>query len=185
MRRLLVLASALLVAAVFVPSASASCGYTGTALFAPWGDTALYAPVQGSSFESGSSGWSWVPKAMVVAGDSSPLLGIAGSHAAEIQGGGSAKTPWICVDETTPSLRFFVRRVSGNGNLTVTGTLSGSKVVTTMATITGSGSWQPSPSVQFPASFMTGTLQAQFLFSSDAGSTYHIDDVYIDPWHCC
>jgi hypothetical protein len=166
---------------------TASCGYQAAPFFSAWNDPGLYAPVQGSSFESGASGWSWNNKANVIAGDTSPLLGVAGSHAVAIPGSGAAKSPWICVDGTTPSMRFAVRRVTGNGNLTVTATLSGSKVVTTVATITGESAWQPSPVVVLPGWGLTGSLKAQFLFVADPGTVYRIDDVYIDPLKrsCC
>ena len=168
-------------------ASTGSCGYQTTPVFSAWNDQALYAPVQGSSFESGASGWSWANKANVISGDSSPLLGIVGSHAVEIPASGAAKSPWICVDATTPSMRFALRRVAGTGSLTVTATLSGSKVVTTVATITGTSAWQPSPIVVFPGWGLTGSLKAQFLFVADPGTIYRIDDVYIDPLKrkCC
>ena len=166
-------------------SAATSCGYSGSPVFQPWSDVSLYVLPTGAGFESGSSGWSWVNKAKVISGDSNPLLGGGGSHAVEIPATGAAKSPWLCVDATTPSMRFFLRRTSGTGNLTVTATLSGSKVQTQVATFTGSGMWAPSASVVFPDWGLTGSLSARFVFAADAGSTYRIDDVYIDPWHCC
>ena len=48
----------------------------------------------------------------IVTGDSNVALA-AGSHAVQIPGSGTAKSPWVCVNVTTPSMRFFVRRVSG------------------------------------------------------------------------
>jgi hypothetical protein len=182
-----VLATAVFNVGVASAGSTASCGYQATPLFSAWNDQALYAAVQGSSFESGASGWSWGNKANVISGDSSPLLGIQGSHAVEIPGSGTAKSPWICVDSTTPSIRFAVRRVAGTGGLTVTATLSGSKVVTTVARVTGTSAWQPSPVVVLPGWGLTGSLKAQFLFVADPGTVYRIDDVYIDPLKrsCC
>jgi hypothetical protein len=181
------LAGAMLAACAVGPSpaSAATCGYQASPVFAPWGDSALYALPAGADFESGSSGWSWINKAKVASGDSNPLLGNAGTHAVTIPASGGAKSPWLCVDASTASMRFFLRRTSGAGNLTVTATLSGSKVQTIVATITGSGAWAPSPSVVFPDWGLTGSLKAQFVFTADASSTYTIDDVYIDPWRCC
>jgi hypothetical protein len=90
------------------------------------------------------------------------------------------------VDASTPSLRFFLRRISGTGNLTVRGTLNDG-VHSTMVTksITGSSSWAPSPVVPFAPWNGSGNMTAQFLFTSDASTVYRIDDVYIDPWKCC
>ena len=182
-----ILVTAALNTGLSAAATTASCGYQAAPLFSAWNDQALYAAVQGSGFESGASGWSWGNKANVIAGDNSRLLSTAGSHAVEIPGSGTAKSPWICVDSTTPSMRFALRRVAGSGNLTVTATLSGSKVVTTVATITGATAWQPSPVVVLPGWGLTGSLKAQFLFVADPGTIYRIDDVYIDPLKrsCC
>ena len=73
-------------------------------------------PFPGSAFESGASGWSWNGGANIVNGDSNVALGM-GSHAAQIPGGGQAKSPWLCVSATTPSMRFFIRRTAGTGFL--------------------------------------------------------------------
>jgi len=180
--------AAFAVVAFNAQAASASCGYSGTQVFQPWGDTSLYAPLQDSSFEAGAPSWTLNTKASVVSGDSNPLLGVAGSRSVEITGGGSAKSPSMCVDATTPSIRFFVRRTSGTGNLAITGTLQSgpiSGLIVKVGTVTGTGSWTPSPVLALPASMLTGSLTARFVFTADQGSTYRIDDVYIDPWHCC
>jgi hypothetical protein len=183
---------ALSAALATAPSAfagTAGCGGAATSqVFGPWSDSALYQPFQGSSFESGASGWSWGGKANIVSGDDAHLPGATGSHAVNLPAGGTAKSPWICMDSSTPSFRFFLRRVSGTGNLTVMGQLAGSGGVslTTFATITGGADWAPSAVVAFPSSFMTalagGTFNAQFQFVSDPGTVYRIDDVFLDPY---
>src|SRR6266487_1454648 len=91
---------------------AASCTYTNaTPLFAPWQDYAAYTPFQGSTFENGASGWSWGSGANIITGDSNPLLNAVGTHSVQIPGGGTARSPWLCVNSTTPSMRFFLRRV--------------------------------------------------------------------------
>ena len=94
--------------------------------------------------------------------------------------------PWMCVNSATPSMRFFVRRVSGTGSLTVRGVVSsGSNNVTTLTTISGAaGTWQPSPVVVFPP-FLTASatgINVQFQFTADAGTVFHVDDVELDPY---
>ena len=83
-------------------------------MFGPWLDGAMYTPFPGSAFESGASGWSWGGGAKIVSGDSNVALKV-GTHAVQIPGGGQAKSPQLCVNATTPSMRFFVRRVAGTG----------------------------------------------------------------------
>jgi len=166
---------------------AATCSYTQTSqLFAPWGDYGSYTPFQGSTFESGASGWSWGNGANIVTGDSNPLLGHAGTHSVQIPGDGTARSPWVCVNATTPSMRFFVRRVSGTGNLTVRGVVnSGGKQVATLTTLTTvAGGWNPSPIVIFPPLLTASTtgINAQFQFTADPGTTFRIDDVELDPY---
>ncbi|HEY2868057.1 MAG TPA: hypothetical protein VGJ11_01035 [Gaiellales bacterium] len=170
------------------PDASAaSCNYTQLSqVFAPWGDYSAFTPFQGSTFENGASGWSWGNGAKIVAVDSNPLLGATGTHSVELPGGATARSPWMCVNSSTPSLRFFVRRVSGTGSLTVTGLVnSGGSTLTTLYTVSGSGSsWQPSPIVVFPP-YLTASItgiNVQFRFTAAPGTAFHIDDVELDPY---
>jgi len=168
-------------------ASAASCDYTQTSqLFATWQDYGAYTPFQGASFESGASGWSWGNGASIVSGDSNPLLGSRGTHSVQVPGAATARSPWMCVNSATPSMRFFLRRVSGTGNLTVRGVVSsGLNKVTTLTTISGaSGSWQPSPVVVFPP-FLTASatgINVQFQFTADAGTVFHVDDVELDPY---
>jgi hypothetical protein len=178
-------------AAVAAPNAladtSACAATTTTTTFSAWGDYSEYLPFKGANFEAGASGWSWAGKAKIIDKDDAQLLSPTGSHAVELQGGAGAKSPWTCVDSTMPSMRFLVKRVSGTGNLTVTGTLAGIKgSVTTIASFAGDSTWAPSPIVAFPVSFLdaftAGSLNAQFQFTSDPGTVYRIDDVLMDPF---
>ena len=167
---------------------TACSGATTSPVFSPWGDPAAYTPFQGAGFESGASGWSWGGKANIVSGDDGLLAGVEGSHAVNIPGGGLAKSPWLCVDSTMPSMRFMVRRVSGTGNLTILGTLAGKSglPLTTMTIVAGSAAWQASDVVYFPSALTSlvasSGLNAQFQFVADPGTVYRIDDVYMDPY---
>jgi hypothetical protein len=168
-------------------ASAASCSYTQVSdVFAPWDDPAAYTPFQGASFENGASGWSWGNGAKIVGSDSNTLLPSAGTHSVEVPGGGTARSPWMCVNSSTPSMRFFLHRVSGTGNLTVTGVVSsGTNKVTTLTAISAaSDTWQPSPIVWFP-SFLTASttgINVQFQFTADAGTVFRIDDVELDPY---
>jgi hypothetical protein len=185
--RLALLALSMLVLAAPADAAT-SCAYTNVQpVFSPWLDPAMYTPFPGSNFEHGASGWSWGGKANIVPGDSNVALA-AGSHAVQIPGGGTAKSPWLCVNATTPSMRFFVRRVSGLGTLRVLGVLNGpsGKISSVIIPVTGGAAWGPSPVVLFPLAFMTVLTttgyQAQFSFVADAGTTFRIDDIQLDPF---
>jgi hypothetical protein len=161
---------------------------SSSALFAPWSDSNLYTPFPGSTFELGAQSWSFKGGAAIVSGDDNALLGTGGSHSLQIPGKGSATSPSLCVDSTMPSMRFFVRRVSGTGNLTVIGTLGHGKTSdsATLATLAATAIWTPTTPVVFPSTFAAltgdGSLSAQFLFTADAGSTFRIDDISMDPY---
>jgi hypothetical protein len=187
--RIAVLASAAwIVSGISAGSAmAASCAYTQTStLFSQWNDTNLYTPFQGSTLENGASGWSWGGGANIVNGDGNTLLSATGTHSVQIPGGGTAKSPWLCVNSYTPSMRFFVRRVSGTGDLRVRGLIaSGGSQLTTVTTIADATSvWSPSDVVSFPPTFTATTtgVNVQIQFVADAGTTFRIDDVELDPY---
>jgi hypothetical protein len=83
-------------------------------------------------------------------------------------------------------MRFFLRRVSGSGTLTIKGVVStGAKQVTTLTTIAGAPDvWQPSPVIVFPPFLTASTtgINVQFQFVADPGTVFHIDDVELDPY---
>ena len=168
-------------------ASAATCNYTQLSqVFSPWGDTNLYTPFMNGNFETGSGGWWSSTGARVVSGDSNPLLGAHGTYSLQIPGGGSAQSPWMCVNATTPSMRFFVRRVSGTGSLTVSSTIiSGGRSLSALKTMSVSGSsWQPSAVVTFPP-YLTASLtgiNVQFQFSAPAGTVFHVDNVELDPY---
>jgi hypothetical protein len=157
-------------------------------LFAPWSDKNLYSLFPGGTFEDGALSWSFGGGAAVVSGDNSGLTRLGGSNSLQIPGKGTARTPVLCVDSTMPSMRFFIRRVSGTGNLTVTGTLGHGKTAdtATVATLSAGTIWTPTAPVVFPSTFAAltgdGSLSAQFLFTADAGTTFRIDDISMDPY---
>ena len=187
-RTLLLTAVVAFVPATAPAGAATSCSYTNLKpVFSPWLDPAQYTPFPGSAFESGASGWSWNGGANIVTGDSNVALAM-GSHAVQIPGGGQAKSPWLCVSAATPSMRFFVRRTAGTGFLRVQGTLNGptGKISSIAMTMGATSTWSPSPVVLFPLAFTTilttGDYNAQFHFIADAGTTFRIDDIQLDPF---
>jgi hypothetical protein len=187
--RICVLAGAVWIASTLTAGSAmaASCNYTNiTQVFAPWQDAAGYTPFQGSSFENGASGWSWGNGAKIVSGDGNTLLNPASTHSVTVPGGGAARSPWLCVNSSTPSMRFFVRRVSGTGNLTVKFLLSsGGSQATAITTMSNLASgWEPSPAVVFPPLLTASTtgMNVQFHFVAEPGTTFRIDDIELDPY---
>jgi len=90
----------------------ADCGYgTPAPVFAPWGDTAMYALAPQGDL-SASDGWTLNKQATVVP-SADPFSGAGRSL--EFAKGAQAATPAMCVNLDNPTIRFFVRDLGGNG----------------------------------------------------------------------
>ncbi len=165
--------------------ASAECPPTpASASLASFGDNAVYSLLSGSSFESGAAGWSLQNAAVV--GDSGAE---GGSNSLVIQSGGLAVSPAFCVSSEDPSFRFFAQQVDGgNGSLTVSlrWTQWGYTHNTTVGSIDPSSSWRLSPALELatalPLHNAWSTLKVSIAFQPSWGSSWAIDDVYIDPY---
>jgi hypothetical protein len=90
-------------------------------------------------------------------------------------------------------LRFVARNVgSRNGALhvqvIVPSLVGGLLTILDGGTVSGSGSWAPSPRLELLLSNVTsllGTKAVAFRFSPvGRDAAYQIDDVYLDPWKC-
>ena len=83
-------------------------------------------------------------------------------------------------------MRFFVRRTSGTGNLTVKFLLSsGGSQATTITTVSDpTATWAPSQVITFPPLLTASTtgMNVQFHFVADPGTTFRIDDIELDPY---
>jgi hypothetical protein len=181
------LGSALMLVAV--PSlAEAACKSTpASAVFKPFGDTALYSLVPGGSFESGAPGWSLTNSAIV--SESSKVTG--GSHALAIQPTGVAVSPALCVSIENPSFRFFARQTSGSWavlNVILLWTeASGSTHETTVGSLQTDTAWALSPVLKLGSDlplWQAGeSLSVKLKFKPEQyGGAWAIDDVYVDPY---
>jgi len=179
------LGTTVLVAAAPAVASAAECPSSpaNTAL-AQFGDNALYSLLSGSSFEAGAAGWS-LENAQVVSGGAN-----GGSHSLLIGRGGVAVSPAVCVSSEEPTFRFFARQVGGwrNASLNVSlrWTEDGFQHSTTVGSIDSSSQWTLSPALELatalPLSQSSSTLSVNIAFQPSWGSTWAIDDVYIDPY---
>jgi predicted membrane-bound spermidine synthase len=198
-RRALV-AAVLVVAAVAVPSASASsvlaslttpvATLAGTSVpcanrvlstpFAAWGDSASYFPVAGGSFESGAAGWTLTGGASLKTGGEPFLAGSSGD-ALDLPSGSTATAPGTCIDLSSPTVRAFM---VGKGSVTVSAIVGSATFV--IGTINPSSSWAPTPVFINTSNLLsvlstTGTVTTLFRFTATSGDV-RIDDVYVDPY---
>jgi hypothetical protein len=202
-RTLLVLVGVVIIAAMATTSA-AKAGLIGTGsasycdpdsrqVFAPWGDSAYYASLLNGGFESGSTAWTLSGGAKVVSGNE-PYY-VSGnrrdSHSLLLPSGSSAYSGTVCFDLGDWHLRLFARNVgSKNGALRVQvivpSLLGGLLTVLDGGTISGTGTWAPSPRLALALCNVTsliGTRAVAFRFTPvGSGAAYQIDDVYLDPW---
>jgi hypothetical protein len=175
-----------------ISTGSASyCSPTATQAFASWGDQRNYTLLPNGSFENGSTSWALSSGAKVVAGNEPfHLNGRSDSHSLLLPAGSSAYSATMCFALGDWHLRFLMRNVgSQTGSLRVTvivpSLLGGLLTILDGGTVSGNGTWQPSPRVQLLLSNVTsllGTKAVAFRFTpTGRDAAYQIDDVYLDP----
>jgi hypothetical protein len=162
-----------------------SCGATSQP-FSRFGDSRLYTFGTNGGLESGATGWSIAGASVVTGNETYYVHSSADRHSLSLPAGATATTPQLCMGTTSTVLRFFDR--SGNGGSArvqiVMRNLFGQVLgVVNWATINGTASWQPSPSLLNLDSLLglLGVSSIQLKFTGLTGTT-QLDDVYVDPW---
>ena len=169
------------------------CDPTATKAFAAYGDSANYASLFNGGFEDGSLGWYTSGGAKVVSGNEPAYVsGHRGdSHSLLLPSGSSAYSSTVCFAFGDWHLRLFAKNVgSSSGALhvqvIVPSLLGGLLTVLDGGTVSGKGTWAPSPRLQLALCNVTsllGTRAVAFRFTPVGyGAAYQIDDVYLDPW---
>jgi hypothetical protein len=159
--------------------------------FTRWQDNASYILAPQGSFEDGASDWSLNGAAVAAGNESFHVHGASDSQSLKISPGGNAVTQTICVGLDRPTLRFFAR--SSGGVLSLS-TMAVSVRFETSLGIVGelplgvvlpNTTWQPSLPMPILANLLPllpGQMTpVQFRFTPVGGSTWWIDDVYVDP----
>ena len=83
--------------------------------FLQWSDANGYFLVPGGSFEGSSDdvGWRLDNASLTSGNESFQVNGSDDSQSLRIDGGGSATSPYFCVDNSMSSLRFFAQQLDG------------------------------------------------------------------------
>lgn len=156
--------------------------------FSQWGDQNDYFVVPGGSFEGGPS-WD-LENAVLTSGNEPFTVGSAGdSQSLTINAGGSATTPFFCVDNTMSSLRLFTAEDAPGSDLRVRALVqTGNGVIAIPLADLADGSvtdWAPTPPITGDTSSLeddqTVEVALQFRVPGSAGS-WQLDDVYVDPF---
>src|ERR687887_2526582 len=131
--------------------------------FAPWLDFASYVLAPNGGLESGAAGWSLDGGAAVVAGNESFYVGGArDTRSLSLPSGSSATTSDMCVDATSPDLRFFARN---SGSLLSTLKVEvlytdalGEPRALTVAVLAAGAAWEPPLPLAFLANLAAPPL---------------------------
>jgi hypothetical protein len=177
-----------LVAFAVPAAADAACpSNPASALLAGFGDNAAYSLLAGSSFESGTSGWS-LTNAEVVSEEGAT----GGSSALAIEPNGRAVSPAFCVSSEYPSFRFFAHESSSGSpgsSLRVSllwTDLWGFHHTTQVGSLRAGEEWTLSPVLGLARAlplWMPGfTLQVRVQFQPSGNASWALDNVYIDPY---
>jgi hypothetical protein len=159
--------------------------------FSQWGDTSSYFLVPGGSFEGTADTVGWhLSNAILAAGNEPFNVNSTGDQQSlTINAGGSATSPFFCVDNTMADLRLFAQQAAAGGDLKVevlVHTPAGVSTYPIGDIADGSmPSWGPTqPITGDSASIPAGSsVMAALRFEVPAGgSRWQIDDLFVDPY---
>lgn len=159
--------------------------------FSQWGDNNDYFLAPGGSFEGTADQVGWTLTNATLTPGNEPFFanGPGDSQSLTIAGGGSAISPYFCVDNTMSSLRFFAQQVSAGAGLRAQALVQTSDGVSTVPLVRlldgSTPSWAPTDPIVGDNSGLadgqTLMVALQFTVRSSAAS-WQIDDVYVDPY---
>jgi hypothetical protein len=155
--------------------------------FLKWGDEGFYTLVPGGHFEKSPSEWTLSGGANLAAGgEPYGVTGTVGAYSLALPAGASAQSPFVCVEPSDRTYRFFTRSEGTEASVLVQVVYETSKgnVASAGKTLALKGSWEPSAILHTGAALATAitgeTAHLALRFTGVSG-TSRIDDVFIDP----
>jgi hypothetical protein len=159
--------------------------------FSQWGDSNDYFLVPGGSFEGTADQVGWtLSNASLTAGNESFNVNDPGDQQSlTINGGGSATSPFFCVDDTMSGLRFFAQQAGAGTDLRVKALIQnedGSVTAVPVADLADGSmpAWAPTDPLGGSGHLPVGSslmVALRFRAPVSAGS-WQIDDIYVDPY---
>jgi hypothetical protein len=159
--------------------------------FSQWGDSNDYFLVPGGSFEGTSDqvGWTLSNASLTTGNEPFNVNDPGDQQSLTINGGGSATSPFFCVDDTMSSLRFFAQQAGGGTNLRVKALVQNADGGVTAVPVAdlADGSmpaWAPTDPLGGSGHLPAGTsvmVALRFRAPVSSGS-WQIDDIYVDPY---
>jgi hypothetical protein len=155
--------------------------------FTAWDDTLDYFLAPDGDFSAGAAGWELAGATVVEENEPWNVHGSETAAAVQIESGSSATSPWICVGLDDPTMRFFAHSTGdAAGTLDVEVLYTdgdGVEQVLTIGTIDGDGALEWTPVTSLPIVANTYEMTVAFRFTAyGEGSSWLIDDVYVDPY---
>jgi len=155
--------------------------------FLKWGDESFYTLVPGGHFEQAPSEWTFSGGARLAAGgEPYGVTGAVGAFSLALPAGASAQSPFICVEPSDRTFRFFARSEGTAATVLVQVVYETSKgsVASAGKQLALGSRWEPSPILHTGAALVTAitgeTVHLAFRFTA-VSRTSRIDDVFIDP----
>ena len=159
--------------------------------FSQWGDNNSYFLAPGGSFEGTADqvGWTLSGASLTQGNEPFYVNDSSDTQSLTISGGGSATSPYFCVDNTMGSLRFFAQETAPGGGLHVHAlvqTDDGIDTVPIARLLDGSmPSWAPTQPITGDTSGLADdqTLMVALEFTvPNPAASWQIDDVFVDPY---
>jgi hypothetical protein len=176
----------------FTGAAFAACpSQPVTNPFTQWGDTNNYFLVPGGSFEGTTDdvGWNLNNASLTSGNEPFNLNSSSDSQSLTIDAGGTATSPFFCVDSTMQGMRFVAQQVDSGSDLQVVALVKTWRGIRTFPLgdlADGSfASWAPTDSMDGGAGQLPAgrTIQVALQFSVPGGSgSWQMDDVFVDPY---
>ena len=194
LRRAIFTVTALTCVAVFASTgvALASCPTQPVSNpFSQWGDSNDYFMVPGGSFEGTADQVGWtLSNASLTSGNEPFNVNDPGDQQSlTINGGGSATSPFFCVDDTMSSMRFFAQQAGAGTDLRVKALIQnadGSVTAVPIADLADGSmpAWAPTAPLGGSSHLPAGsTMMVALRFRAPVSSgSWQIDDIYVDPY---
>jgi hypothetical protein len=181
-------------AGVLVSSATNCEVQTVDKVFLPWLDPMDYTVVPNGTLEGGAAGWTLSGASVVSGNEPWEVHADGDTRSLRIPAGKSATTPSICVGLLHPTLRFFAKSSGDSllGSLVSTLTVevlfednAGRVHALPIGVVLPGSRWSPTLPYPVLANLLpllpNDQTAVRFRFRAVGGSSWQIDDVYVDP----